>query len=234
MDELTQTKKQVGAIFDAISPRYDRINRILSFGLDIYWRKRLAKRIPTCKSLLDLASGTCDQIHFIKRGVFKKAIALDISKGMLEYGKKKMKGREDVSFMNASALNVPLVSESQDVITMSFGIRNVLDPLKCLKEMYRLIRPGGRIFILEFSMPKSQVIKAVHIFYLRHILPKVGKLFSNHDSAYIYLNRTIEIFAHGESFAAWMIDQGFTDVKFTPMTFGVVTLYEGTKECVEY
>lgn len=230
MNETEYSRKNVGELFDEISPRYDFVNRLLSFGMDIYWRKRLARQIKPCKSLLDLASGTCDQIHFMKPGTFQKATALDISEGMLKFGREKLKNRDNITFMNASALNVPLNKKTQDVITMSFGIRNVMDPLKCLKEMHRLLKPGGKTFILEFSMPKWRWFRAVYLVYLRHILPKVGRLISKNNSAYTYLNQTIETFAHGEAFLKWMRESGFKQATYTPMTFGIVTLYVGTKD----
>lgn len=229
-------EKQVSEMFNSISSKYDRVNRILSFGIDRSWRRKMASLLPdkTPIKLLDLATGTCDQLlSMMASRPIEEAVGIDLAKEMLQVGVTKVTHSPFANRIRlevASALDIPAEEASFSCATISFGIRNVEDPLKALKEMRRVLQPGGRALILEFSLPKSRVLRALHLFYLRHVLPLVGGLVSGNRAAYSYLNKTIESFPHGEDFLALMKEAGFDRVEAIPMTFGVATIYQGDKD----
>lgn len=221
-------------MFDAISPTYDRANRILSFGLDLYWRKVLSQQLPEneISHLLDLATGTGDQIISILKE-FPKAkftiTGLDMSREMLELAKQKIPSSDRVRFMLCDAAVLPFDDSSIDCVTVSFGVRNFINLHHCLSEMLRILTPSGRILILEFAMPQNSLLRNIHLQYLRHVVPFLGKSISRHPTAYRYLNQTIEVFPYGESFAALLKHIGFNKVKILPLTFGIVNIYVAEK-----
>lgn len=223
-------KPDIPKMFDAISPSYDRVNRILSLGLDLVWRRSLAKQLPSHESLdlLDLATGTGDQIAalFKMNAPIKRAIGIDLSSGMLEIAKKKFCNDSRVLFQQANAEQLPFLEKSFDVCTFSFGIRNVQNPLAALSEIRRVTKPGGRCLILEFSLPKG-LFRFPYLFYARHLLPVVGGWLSGNRSAYRYLNESIEQFAQQETFLSWMRQTGWSNPVAIPHLFGAVTLYRG-------
>ncbi len=220
-------------LFDQISERYDLNNRILSFGIDRFWRKKVHKFLPVKKnlSLIDLATGTADQILTLaKFHSFEKIIGIDLSENMLALGRKKLEQKQlddCASLMKASATELPFEDAHFDVATISFGIRNLDDTLKGLKEMKRVLKNDGRALILEFSTPKNALIRAFYLLYLRHILPRIGGFIARNSFAYRYLNQTIETFPSGEAFCQLMREAGFKQAKAHPLTFGVVTIYIG-------
>lgn len=227
-------KSEVWKMFNQISPTYDRTNRILSLGIDQYWRKKVARFLPHKDKirLLDCATGTGDQIFSLmkKSRRVHQAVGIDLASEMLRIGKKKLKKKpyaHQVMLKQASVLALPFVDNSFDCATISFGIRNVPDVDASLKEIFRVLAPQGRILVLEFSLPKNQKIKAAHLYYLRHWMPKIGAFISKDKNAYTYLNETIETFPHGKNFCALLENAGFKNVAAHPLTFGVVTLYQG-------
>lgn len=232
---MTQDKASVPEMFNRISSQYDMANRVLSFGMDLRWRRSLAAHLPAGKNLalLDLATGTGDQIRalFEAGGSISQATGIDLSSGMLEIAKTKFArkpyGNKTV-FREADALALPFHDSSFDVCTFAFGIRNVQVPLQALKEMYRVAAPQGRCLILEFSLPEN-LFRKPYLFYLRHLLPRLGGWISKDREAYRYLNRTIEDFAYGEAFLHWMRESGWSRVSAIPLLFGSVTLYRGDK-----
>ncbi len=230
------SKKQIWKTFDQISRFYDFLNRVLSFGIDIYWRKRVAAFLPEGPDirLLDLATGTGDQIiEIIKKAKqVKSALGIDLSREMIRVGHRKIIDKpytHQVSLMEGDAMDIAMKDESVECVTMSFGIRNMEDVQACLSECLRVLTPRGRLLILEFSIPKNRLLKKCHLFYLQHILPAIGGLISKNRTAYRYLSKTIEKFPYGEDFCALMRKAGFVRVKSHPMTFGVATLYIGEK-----
>ena len=235
---MNKNSDTVCEMFNAISPTYDRVNRIVSFGIDRIWRNRLARELPSKKELhlLDIATGTADQLIALLAHCpnISRALGIDVAKEMLDLGNKKLFRRgfsTRASLLQASALALPAASESMDCTTISFGVRNVGDFFASLREMYRVLRPGGQALILEFSLPRNRMIRAAHLFYLRQLLPRIGGLISGNRKAYDYLNQTIEKFPYGEAFCERMGEAGFCDVEAIPMTFGVATLYKGKKPC---
>jgi demethylmenaquinone methyltransferase / 2-methoxy-6-polyprenyl-1,4-benzoquinol methylase len=230
-------KETSSRIFDRIHKRYDLLNRLLSFGRDISWRNKLSRLIDKRDNqlLLDLAAGTGDvAFSFLKHAPQVKHVhGCDMSRNMLETArvkaiKKKMDSR--ITFIQGDASCIPYKNDTFDVITMAFGIRNVPDPSLVLKEMKRVLKQDGKVLVLEFSLPANPLLKKLHLFYLRNIIPYVGAVISRDKHAYRYLNRTIETFPYGESFCAVMKEAGFPDVRFIPLTFGAATIYRGEKE----
>ena len=230
------SKKDVWKMFDTISPSYDFLNRLLSFGLDVHWRNQLVKHIPKKSDirLLDLATGTGDQlITIIKKAPnVKTALGLDLAEDMLLLGQSKIIDKpysHRVTLTTGDATSLNLNENSVDCVTMSFGIRNVSSVESTLKECRRVLTPYGKVMILEFSLPKNKLIKAFHLFYLRYILPFVAGAISRNLAAYKYLNKTIETFPCGDEFCELMLKEGFFNVKAYPLTLGIVTLYVGEK-----
>ncbi len=225
------SRQDVWKMFDIISPTYDQVNRILSLGMDQRWRKMVAKHLPLKNNLkiLDIATGTGDQaLALLKsKAPIQSIIGIDLSTEMLEIAKKK--GLSKTEFLRADAEKLPFQNGSFDAVTFSFGIRNVTDPLISLKETHRVLKPRGRALILEFSLPPKP-IRGFYLFYLRHLLPRIGGLLSRKPDAYRYLNQTIEHFPSGKDFCLLMKKVGFTRLRAIPMALGGVTLYIGEKE----
>lgn len=220
-------------MFDEISSRYDFINRVLSFGNDLRWRKKLAQYLPDKENihLLDVATGSADQILSLlkKTDRIEKAVGVDLSEKMLELAKSKAKKYPHVSFEIADANNLMFSENSFDCITCSFGIRNVCDVEKTLSEMYRVLKPNSRLMILEFSLPKKGLLKKFHLMYLRKILPFLGGVFSKNFQAYSYLNKTIETFPYGEAFCDLLKKERFKNIQLKTLSFGAVSIYIADK-----
>ena len=223
-------------MFDRIAHRYDLLNRILSGGNDILWRRRVRRGLPEGHNLeiLDLATGTADILLSLHQsGRVGHGVGLDMSDRMLKLGRSKIKVRNlehQISLVRSDATAIPFASASFDAVTISFGIRNVTSVDACLQEMYRILRPGGVALILEFSLPKNPIMRALHMFYLRHFVPRIGALLSGDSYAYSYLDKTIETFPYGAAFGQLMEKVGFDEVSFAPLTFGVATLYRGVRK----
>lgn len=224
------SRKDIWKMFDQISPTYDKVNRILSWGMDQRWRKRVASFLPPRKNLkiLDLATGTGDQIIALLKSPasIQSATGIDLSQEMLALAEKKLKGKAE--FFRADAEKLPFPEANFDAATFSFGIRNVTDPLTSLCEIYRVLNQKGICLILEFSLP-PQPIRSPYLFYLKYILPRLGGFLSKRKEAYQYLHETIEHFPSGKQFCLLMKEAKFTKVKAFPMALGAVTLYVGEK-----
>lgn len=223
-------------MFDRIAFRYDLLNRLLSFRQDVGWRRVMAQRLPEGNQLrvLDLATGTCDALLSLHRqsGRIAKGVGLDMSANMLSLGREKLRRHGlhgPLTLMRADAENIAFSDESFDAATIAFGIRNVPDVPKALRDIRRILKPRGRTLILEFSLPSNRLFRKLYLFYFRHVLPTVGGLVSGERSAYQYLNESVEHFPYGDSFCELLRDAGFHNVKATPLSFGIATLYEGEK-----
>jgi demethylmenaquinone methyltransferase/2-methoxy-6-polyprenyl-1,4-benzoquinol methylase len=219
-------------MFDQIAPTYDRINRLMTFGLDRLWRKRLARFLPQKPHLhlLDGATGTGDQIIALlsHKKSFARIVGIDLSKEMLALARKKCPAA-NVSFQEASLLELPFEEQSFDCVTLAFGIRNVTDVARALSECHRVLSSGGRLLILEGSLPQYRLIRSLYLLHLRVVLPWLGARVSKHKGAYRYLNQTIETFPCGAAFCALLKEAGFVTATAHPMTLGSVTLYVGEK-----
>jgi demethylmenaquinone methyltransferase/2-methoxy-6-polyprenyl-1,4-benzoquinol methylase len=232
--ELPQN--EVRRMFNRISHRYDLLNRLLSFGTDVSWRRKMTRFFPgrDGQRVLDLATGTADQILalFEQTDKVRFGIGMDLAEKMLEIGRKKIerRGLSEVITLNVGdATAIPAGNEAFDAVTISFGIRNVTNVAKGIEEMYRVLKPGGRVLMLEFSLPRSPLVRSAYLFYLRHILPRVGALVSGAPLAYRYLNETIETFPYGEIVCNLLRVAGFTAVEAYPLAFGVAMIYRGDK-----
>ena len=209
---------------------------MLSFGQDIRWRKKVSSYISKEKKyhLLDLATGTGDLMLTIVKNNKSviQAVGLDMADKMLLIGQQKISdsGLENkVQMVRGNAENIPFESESYDIVTIAFGIRNVVDLQKSLNEIFRVTKNNGQVLILEFSLPSNKFIRKSYLFYFRYILPLIGSVISGDSYAYRYLNQTVETFPYGEQFCELMKEVGFNEVKLVPLTFGVASIYIGKK-----
>ncbi len=233
-DSSLGKKEQVTQMFDNISKNYDGLNRVISFGIDIKWRKRvvaiLKKKQPT--SILDIATGTGDlAINMIATGA-KKIVGLDISPGMLEVGRKKVHEKKldpIIEMVVGDSEDLPFSENSFDAVTVAFGVRNFETLEKGLAEIYRVLKPGGTFVVLETSVPTKSPFKQGYHFHCNYILPIVGRLFSKDRSAYTYLSESAAVFPHGENFNNILSKIGFIEVENKPQTFGVASIYVATK-----
>jgi len=227
-------KEQVEEMFDNISPKYDFLNHFLSLGIDNIWRKKCVNTLKVInpKTILDIATGTGDLAIASLKLNPDKVTGLDLSAGMLEKGREKMKkkGFEDtIEMIKGDSENLPFDDNSYDASTVGFGVRNFENLEKGLMEINRVIKKGGKISILEFSRPTNPVFKALYNFYFLRILPLFGKLFSSSNSAYTYLPKSVQAFPDGEDFLKVLNKCGFTNTTATPLTFGICTIYTGIK-----
>lgn len=227
-------KQQVARMFDSISGNYDFLNHFLSLGIDIRWRKKaikmLAKDNP--KLILDVATGTGDfAVETLKLNP-DEVIGVDISEGMLEVGRKKIKERGlegKIDLRLADSENLPFTENKFDAVIVAFGVRNFENLEKGLAEMYRVLRPGGRVVVLEFSKPSGFPLKQLYRFYFTFILPKIGKIISKDPAAYTYLPESVQAFPDGALFTGILDKIGFKKTECKPLTFGISSLYTGVK-----
>ena len=227
-------KEQVAQMFDAISGNYDGLNRVISFGIDIKWRKKVLKLVSdkNPKTVLDIATGTGDLAILMTNTSAEKIIGLDISAGMLEVGRNKIKSKklsDKIEMILADSENMPFEDNSFDAITVAFGVRNFENLEKGLAEILRVLKPNGIFVILETSVPDKTPYKQGYTFYSKNILPLIGKLFSKDNSAYQYLSESASVFPYGEALNNILRKIGFIEVTAIPQTFGVATIYSASK-----
>jgi demethylmenaquinone methyltransferase/2-methoxy-6-polyprenyl-1,4-benzoquinol methylase len=220
-------------MFDRIASRYDFLNRVLSLGIDRSWRKRLVAEAPlAAQTIVDLATGTGDVLLTFERCYPGNPVlkGYDLSSGMVSEGVQKCQRLGSrVTLLMGDAANIPEPDAIADIVTMSFGIRNVPDVPQVLSEIHRLLKPEGTVLILEFTMPKFPVLSWGYKLYFRYILPWVGGLISGDRHAYTYLNRTVESFADQTAFLALLQKNGFRNTKAISLTFGIASLYYAQK-----
>ncbi len=233
----SKEKNGVKAMFDAIAPRYDLLNHILSLGIDRGWRKLLALRLARIQPLkvIDVATGTADLALIVAKNTNAVVTGVDISQGMITIGKAKVTDAglsERITLIEADSASLPFEDNYFDAATVAFGVRNFENTVEGLTDMCRVIRPGGLISVLEFSSPRG-LMGVLARFYMRRIMPLIGGIISGHPSAYTYLPETALAFPEGEDFAALLREAGFNNISITPLTFGIATLYEGHKPAVK-
>ena len=227
-------KEQVTKMFDTISKNYDGLNRVISFGIDIKWRKKVVEILKKEKpqSILDIATGTGDlAIALVKTGA-KKIVGLDISPGMLAVGKDKVTDKKlnsTIEMVVGDSEKLTFEDNSFDAVTVSFGVRNFETLNTGMAEILRVLKPNGTFVVLETSVPTKTPYKQGYSFYTKNILPLIGKLFSKDDSAYGYLSESASVFPHGENFNNILREIGFIDVTNKPQTFGVASIYVAKK-----
>jgi len=228
-------KEQVASMFNNIATQYDFLNRFLSMGIDILWRRKaigLLKPLQP-KNILDVATGTGDvAIEAQKQLQPERIVGIDISKDMLAIGEQKMaKKKIDhiVSMQVADAENLPFEDNTFDAITASFGVRNFENLKAGLADMRRVLKPGGKMIIIEFSQPEKFPFKQLYFFYFRNILPFIGKMISKDPRAYTYLPESVSSFPYGDDFLSILGELEFSETKCIPLTFGIASIYEATK-----
>ncbi len=228
-------KEQVAQMFNSIAFKYDFLNRFLSFGIDIWWRKKAIRQLRALKpnNVLDVATGTADVAIMTYRMLKPaKIIGIDISAGMLELGHKKIEklglaGHIELQGGDSETINFP--DCTFDAITVAFGVRNFQNLEKGLAEMYRVLKPGGKLVVLEFSKPKQPLFKAVTNWYMNVLTPGIGKLFSKNKDAYQYLSNSVQAFPEREQFTGIMQATGYLDTYFKPLSLGLCCIYCGSR-----
>ncbi len=228
-------KEQVAQMFDTISGNYDNLNRVISFGIDVKWRKKVLKIVSDSKPkvILDIATGTGDLAILMAQSKAEKIIGLDISAGMLEVGRKKVEEKNlsnRIELVLGDSENMPFEDNYFDAITVSFGVRNFENLEKGFTEILRVLKPNGVFVILETSVPDKTPYRQGYRFYTKNILPVIGKLFSKDNSAYGYLSESAAVFPYGEALNNILRKIGFIEVVAMPQTFGVATIYSASKK----
>ena len=228
-------KEQVAQMFDNISGNYDGLNRVISFGIDIKWRKKVLKMVSAAnpQTILDIATGTGDLAILMAQTNAPQIIGADISEGMMEVGRKKVaeKGLDKrITLQYGDSENLPFADNYFDVITVAFGIRNFETLEKGLAEILRVLKPGGIFVILETSVPTKFPFKQGYTFHTKVLLPLIGRFFSKEGSAYAYLGESAAVFPFGEALNNILRKIGFIEVKAMPQTMGVATIYSASKQ----
>ena len=231
--QLTK-KKQVEQMFDNISDNYDGLNRVISMGTDVSWRKKVVAAVAATNpdSILDIATGTGDlAIQMANTGAIR-IVGLDLSDGMLSVGRKKIAAKEldiEIEMIQGDSENLPFEADSFDAITVAFGVRNFENLELGLSEIFRVLKPGGIFVVLETSVPTRFPFKQGYKIYSSMILPAIGKLFSKDKDAYSYLSESAASFPYGKEFNNILSKTGFTNVRDLPQTLGVSTIYIASK-----
>lgn len=219
-------------MFDAIAPTYDLLNRVLSFGIDTTWRKRLFRSLGSLRGLraLDVACGSGDLMLACRAAGVSWTVGADISVGMLRRAGERLGSTNgDHAVVAAAAEALPFRDASFDIVTVAFGLRNFEQPVTGLREMLRVLVPGGRLRILEFSEPRPGLWGRLFLWYFRAILPRIGARVSGHPQAYQYLHDSVQAFPSGRALLALVEQAGFTDTAFDPLSGGIATLYSAVK-----
>tara|TARA_R110000787_G_scaffold91628_9_gene193041 strand:- start:374 stop:1102 length:729 start_codon:yes stop_codon:yes gene_type:complete len=227
-------KEQVATMFNNISKNYDDLNRVISFGIDVSWRKKVVKIVSknNPQQILDIATGTGDLVLMMSTLNPVKIVGLDISEGMLEVGIEKIAKAnlsDKIDMVVGDSENMPFEDNTFDAITVSFGVRNFANLDKGLTEIRRVLKPAGTFVILETSNPTKFPFKQGYKFYTSFILPIIGKIFSKDKVAYSYLSESANYFPFGETFDNILKKNGFINTEYKPVTFGVATIYTATK-----
>lgn len=227
-------RKQVEEMFDDIAPKYDFLNHTLTMGIDRIWRRKAIRIANENKpqSILDVACGTGDFSILEAKKTSAKVTAIDISQGMLDIAVKKAEKEEllnGIEFIKADSLCMPFSDNTFDAVTVGFGVRNFADIPKGLSEILRVLKPGGRLVVLELSEPPNPVIKAGYSFYFHKVLPWWGNVISKNKAAYKYLPKSVDNFPYGERFVTLMKEAGYKNTKLKWLTLGLCAIYTGEK-----
>lgn len=227
-------KEEVRHMFNRIAHRYDYLNHFLSLGIDRSWRKKLRRQLfrHNPLTILDVATGTADLAIELAHINPHKIVGVDIAESMLEVGKRKIaekKLSKLITLQRADSEDLPFDDNSFDAATIAYGVRNFETPLKGLKEIHRVLKPGGILMILEFGMPQQFPMKQAYRFYFNAVLPFWGKVFSGSYESYKYLPESVKKFPYGSQFTQLLEEAGFEDATGTPLTQGITYLYEAVK-----
>ncbi len=222
-------------MFNQIAFRYDFLNRFLSGGIDIYWRKKAISELRTLKpkKVLDVATGTADvALMTMKYLTPEKIIGIDISTGMLELGRKKIAKallNDRIELLEGDSETINFPDNTFDAVTVAFGVRNFEHLHKGISEMLRVLKPGGKLVVLEFSRPKSKGFKGLYKIYMNLVAPGIGKMVSKNRVAYQYLNDSVQAFPEGNDFLKILQETGFTNTYLKTLSLGICTIYCGTR-----
>jgi demethylmenaquinone methyltransferase/2-methoxy-6-polyprenyl-1,4-benzoquinol methylase len=233
-DSEASKKEQVSQMFDAISTRYDGLNRVISMGIDVSWRKKVLALVQRSNpsKIIDLATGTGDLALLMTQTGATEIIGLDISKGMLAVGVEKIRKQQlsdVIQMVYGDSENIPYDTNYFDAATVAFGIRNFENLHQGLTDILRVLKPGGQLVILETSVPTRFPFKQGYFFYTRFILPLIGKLFSKDRAAYGYLSESAAQFPYGDALKAILAKNGYTNIQIFPQSLGVATIYQAYK-----
>ena len=227
---------RIAGMFDAIAPRYDLLNRLLSAGFDRHWRARAIRslRLTGEERLLDVCTGTADVALAARRSAphAQRVIGVDFAAAMLQRGRRKVHEAGEhgaIALVRGDAMRLPLQDRVVDAVTVAFGIRNVEDAETTCREMHRVLRIGGRLAVLEFAIPTLPIVRHAYLSYFTYVLPMLGRLISRHTTAYSYLPASVTAFPAPDRFVRLLGEVGFTDVQVNPLALGIVYLYSATK-----
>lgn len=238
MVTVDKSEKRIQEMFGEISPRYDFLNHFLSGGTDYYWRWRAVRAVPPGEGpILDVCTGTGDlAIAYWKKARGRvKVVGSDFTHSMLERAQAKFHNIGETAsaplmFVEADTQKLPFADDEFEIVSVAFGLRNVTDTEQGLAEMVRVLKPGGRLLVLEFSMPRNRIVGGLYRWYFKNILPRIGQLLArNRQSAYNYLPQSVSEFPHGQALADLMQAAGLEHITWKPLTFGIATLYWGRK-----
>lgn len=233
--QVDSKKSQVTKMFDRIAPYYDQLNRFLSLGIDVWWRKKAIDMLPSNKEnlIIDIATGTGDlALQAAKKIAYDKIIGIDVSSNMIEVGKKKIfktQQQERITLEIGDSEGLRFESHYFNIAMSAFGVRNFENLEVGLSEMYRVLKENGTIMVLEFSKPRIFPLKQLFNLYFKNILPVIGRMRSKDNNAYTYLYESVQKFPEGKDFERILQKVGFKETSFTPLTFGICTVYIGKK-----
>ncbi|MFZ4057766.1 MAG: bifunctional demethylmenaquinone methyltransferase/2-methoxy-6-polyprenyl-1,4-benzoquinol methylase UbiE [Ferruginibacter sp.] len=234
-DSELSKKEQVAGMFDSIAYRYDFLNRFLSAGIDIRWRKKAINLLKPLNPqyILDVATGTADVAIMMTQSLHpNKIIGIDISDGMLAFGRKKIEKlalTNTIELLNGDSETIIFPNNTFDAVTVAFGVRNFQNLEKGLSEIYRVLKPGGKLVVLEFSKPKGFGVSQVYQLYMNVVAPGMGKLFSKNRNAYKYLDESIKKFPEGKNFTGILDQLGYRNTYCKPLSLGICSIYCGDK-----
>jgi demethylmenaquinone methyltransferase/2-methoxy-6-polyprenyl-1,4-benzoquinol methylase len=228
--DLSKQPAQVAAMFDEVSTHYDRTNTVLSMGNATLWRMATTRAVApgVGEKILDVAAGTGTSSASLARNG-ASVVAADFSPGMIEVGRQRQAANPFISFVQADATALPFDDDTFDAVTISFGLRNIVDPRAALAEFFRVVKPGGRVVVCEFSRPPLAAVRAGYAAYLRYGMPTLARVASSNPAAYEYLMESIEAWPSQPALAAWMREAGFERVAWRNLTAGIVALHRGWK-----
>lgn len=234
--DVDQKQSMVNQVFDSVANKYDLMNDVMSFGIHRFWKKIAASRCAVLpkQKVLDLASGSCDIVALNAKYVQEEGliVASDINSNMLFNGREKLINQgiiKNIEFCILNAESIPFADNTFDCVSISFGLRNVTDREKALKEIYRVLKPHGRIVILEFSHTENPALKKIYDTYSMHVIPKIGKLITQDQDSYQYLVESIRKFPNQKALQQELETIGFENCSYQSLTFGIVAVHIGFK-----
>jgi demethylmenaquinone methyltransferase / 2-methoxy-6-polyprenyl-1,4-benzoquinol methylase len=232
MTDVNKSPERIAGMFDAIAGNYDFLNHLLSAGIDTRWRRKAiaSLKLTGRERVLDLCTGTADlAIAAVNaRPGAARVVGVDFAGAMLRVGLQKTRTRnlaDRLSLVRGDAADIPAASGSVDAVTVAFGIRNVQNTAAACSEIFRILRPGGRLAVLEFAIPTTPGVRTAYLWYFNRVLPRIGMIISKHNAAYGYLPASVGAFATPDEFVKILRQSGFSEISAVPLTFGIVYLY---------